>query len=187
MIPVAFWLIKLRGEYKQNLVILACLPCLFLGGVGSTLYHAFRMYAFFHYLDFIPIILLALILSGYFWYKVINDWRYTLLVVIVLFSFRFIPYYIFEVQAATNWAYFATGVMVFLPALIVIWRNKFAYVWFYITGIGFQLLGLYMRYLDSFDPGIFSMGTHWLWHLFTACAVIPIGYFVYFIEKKEIN
>lgn len=41
-IPVIFWLIYLRGKYRTYGIITALLPVLFLNGLGSTLFHAFR-------------------------------------------------------------------------------------------------------------------------------------------------
>ena len=42
LVPVIFWVWKLRGQYRENLIITLMLPLLFLNGIGSTLYHAFR-------------------------------------------------------------------------------------------------------------------------------------------------
>jgi len=42
---VAYWVVRLRGQYRQYLFLTACLPVLLMGGIGGTLYHALRTHA----------------------------------------------------------------------------------------------------------------------------------------------
>ncbi len=85
LVPVVFWLIRLRGEYRENWIITLILPFLFLNGVGSTLYHAFRSSNFFLILDFAPAIVVCLITGTYLWTKVVRKWYWGLLILIAAY------------------------------------------------------------------------------------------------------
>ena len=74
LVPVLFWLWKLRGQYKKHMIITILLPLLFLNGLGSTLYHAFRSSDLFMILDGLPASLMSLTLSLYMWKRVGSKW-----------------------------------------------------------------------------------------------------------------
>src|SRR5438874_6569856 len=57
---VLVWAIRLRGRYRQFAFITGMLPILLAGGIGGTLYHAFRNEKAYFLLDVIPIQILGL-------------------------------------------------------------------------------------------------------------------------------
>src|SRR2546429_7957798 len=64
---VVYWGGRLRGRLKEYPFLAVTLPLLFVGGVGGTLYHGLRCWVGFFLMDVLPIFLLGLILSGYWW------------------------------------------------------------------------------------------------------------------------
>ena len=50
---VLAWAVRLRGRYRQFTFITACMPILLAGGIGGTLYHAFRTQRSYFLLDVI--------------------------------------------------------------------------------------------------------------------------------------
>jgi len=192
LIPVAFWLWKLRGVYKQYPIITLLLPFLFLNGVGSTIYHAFRAYEWALLLDWMPAFFMNLILATYMWFLVVRRvWKAVILLVL------FYALAIFSVvnlasqleDMAANMAYFFIGMSLLIPSFIYLYRTRF-YKWYLLIGT-FVLLGLALlfRSLDYPTPNpfpeILPQGTHFLWHITSAIAVFTMGYYFYFIVNKK--
>ena len=190
-IPIVFWLIKLRGSYKKHWVILLLLPFLFLNGLGSTLYHAFRSSEYFLWMDFMPANLMSIILSAFFWQLILNSWTKSIGLVSVFYLIGFLliqlSYQLFpNHQMGPNIGYMIVGVSYFLPILIFLLRNKWFKVKFVLFSLLFLGLALLFRVLDYPSPNLFHsflpQGTHFLWHVFSVGAVFSMGYFVYFIN-----
>ncbi|MCR9174140.1 MAG: hypothetical protein NXI10_16700 [bacterium] len=194
-IPVIYWIIRLRGEYRQHLIIVAILPLLFMNGLGSTLYHAFRNSQFFLYLDWVPASVTTFVLASYFWTQVLRKWYWGILTVFginllgmfVVQLFRNAPN--FE-QFAPNIGYFIVGCSIFTPILIQLIKYKFKYA--YLIGLSalFLSLSLLFRTLDYPTPNPFPwlpQGTHFLWHIFSSFAVFSMGYYLYYVKLLKIK
>ncbi len=194
LVPVIFWIIKLRGHYKEYWMISVILPFLFLNGVGSTLYHAFRAYNIFLILDFAPAIIVCLITGTYLWTKVLSKWYWGLtillsaylLATVIMFTFR----KLFG-EAAGNIGYVTIGAAFLLPAIIILLRSHF-YKWqLVLTSIFLLSAAIIFRSLDYPTPNPFRetlpQGTHFLWHIFSALAVFSLGYYFYFIKSVSIK
>lgn len=194
-IPVIYWIFRLRGEYRQHLVIVGILPLLFLNGLGSTLYHAFRNSQFFLYLDWVPASITTFVLAAYFWTQVWKKWYWGLASVIginvlgmlVMRFFRDAPN--FE-QFAPNIGYFIVGCTIFIPILIQLIRYQFKYAYLVGLSVLFLSLSLLFRTLDYPTPNPFQwlpQGTHFLWHIFSSFAVFSMGYYIYYVKILKIK
>jgi len=193
-IPIVFWLIKLKGEYKKNYIILLILPFLFINGLGSTLYHAFRDSAFFLYLDFLPASFMSFILSSYLWSRLTNN---TLKAIVIVVGFYIVGLSCLFVmtkipaldQFGPNIAYSIVGASYFIPIIIILVRTN----WFKLKLVLLSLLSLgialMFRILDYPSENYFAdalpQGTHFLWHAFSVVAVFSMGYYVYYLNKCE--
>jgi len=195
-IPAIYWVWKLRGEYKENLIIVALLPLLFLNGLGSTLFHAFRTSPFFLLLDWLPAALLSLVLSTYLWSKLLTKWYWGLLVVIGFYALSILGFLAFlefgdNEDLGINVSYFFTGMCYLVPIVMVLSKTN----WYKLRLVilSFVLLGLALvcRATDYPTPNPFPelmpQGTHFMWHVFSAFAVFTMGYYVYFINKFNIR
>lgn len=61
-----YWLFKLWGNFKSHPFLSYCLVLLFIGGIGGTTYHAFRLWRPFIMMDWLPIMLLCISAGVYF-------------------------------------------------------------------------------------------------------------------------
>lgn len=186
LIPVIYLLFRLRGRYREfPFLIYWASPLLAIGGIGSAIYHAFRASTFFLIMDVLPIALLTLSVSIYFWNKILPHWAYIIVVIAGTLLIRFVAFGFLEGHAAINLSYFITGVMIFLPALIFLFRTNFHQSKSLAWSVLFLLIALLFRWTDDFENQIFAAGTHWLWHIFTTAGALALA--VYLIHIKDLK
>ena len=179
LIPVALFLWKLKGHYRENIfLIFVCAPLLAIGGIGSTLFHALRSSPFFLMLDVFPIALLTLSLSLWFCYKLIPKWYFLLIFFIFFAGIRSVSFYFMHGQAAINLSYFLSGLMIFVPGLFYLFRTKFLTVRWLILSILLFSIALIFRFTDDFPRQLLPMGVHWLWHISCAAGALFLGKYV---------
>jgi hypothetical protein len=191
LIPVIFWIWRLRGQYRKNWVIVLTLPFLFLNGAGSTLYHAFRNSNLFLFMDFMPAVALCIIVATYFWTKILGKWYWGLLIILSAYFLAGLTINLLVPilgRVAGNMGYFIIGLAFLLPTILNLFKTKF-YRWDLILISIFLLLGsIIFRSLDHPTPNPFPnlmpQGTHFLWHIFSALSVFSLGYYIYFQNQK---
>ena len=191
LIPVIFWIWRLRGQYRENWVIVITLPFLLMNGIGSTLYHAFRDSNLYLMLDFMPAIILMIIVATYFWTQILGKWYWGFLIIISSYALAgVIMSLVVPVfgRAAGNMGYLTIGVAFLLPAIIKLIRNNY-YKWkLLLTSILLLAGSLLFRSIDYPTPNPFPnllpQGTHFLWHIFSALSVFSLGYYIYFQNQK---
>lgn len=186
LIPVVYWFIKLKGQYRNYPFLVACMPLLVLGGIGSTIYHAFRTSYFFLLMDVVPIAFLTLMVGIYFWWKVTNKWSYVAIISIIFITLRFMVYneIAFGRQQAINISYFITGIMIFVPAFLLLLKTDYHGVKTVMAATFLFILSLMFRQIDT--PFFFlPMGTHWLWHVSCAAGAYFLGQYLYMIANLQ--
>ncbi len=192
LVPVFFWIWKIRGNYRKYWVITLLLPLLFMNGVGSTLYHAFRSSQLVLLLDWMPAFIMNLFLAWYMWNKVTKKPVVSVIAVIAfyalaIFSVFSLRQYIQEMAA--NIGYLFIGLSLMLPSFIHLLRTRF-YKW-HLLFLSFLFLGiaLVFRSLDHPTPNPFPellpQGTHFLWHIVSAFAVFTLGFYFKFTIDRE--
>ncbi len=185
LLPVFYWFYKLRNHYKEYPFLIACMPLLTLGGIGSTIYHAFRDSEFFLWMDVLPIALLTFFVILYFWWKVLEQWVYVALVAVIFIGLRILVYQLSQAQQQTiNLSYFVTGVTMFVPAFLLLLKTNYKGVKIIITATIFFILSLVFRQIDT--PFIWlPMGTHWLWHISCAIGAFFLAQYLYLVAKLQ--
>lgn len=195
-IPIIYWLLKLRGEYRENIIILSLLPFLFMNGIGSTLYHAFRSSSFFLYLDFLPASAMSIILSSYLWFRLSRNVFKGVGIVALFYIAGLLSIYTLTAfdsfsEMGPNIGYFFVGASYFIPILIILKKTKFANLYMVLVSILALGLALLFRVLDYPSDNIFAsflpQGTHFLWHVFSVIAVFSMGYYVYRLNKMNLT
>ncbi len=187
------WSWRLFGRYRQFPFLVCCLPILLAGGIGGTLYHAFRTRLTYFLLDVIPIQLLGLASSVYLAIRLGRTfgWKRVLLIsLLILLAFVFVngllvlvPPTIPTLRISLNYASLAA--IILIPIVITLVRSRFAHAGFVWAGLGSFAIALFFRFVDPFSP--LPMGTHWLWHTFGAfCTAFVIEYF-YRVERGEVR
>lgn len=193
-IPVIYWFFILRGQFKQHPIFMILLPLLFLNGLGSTLFHAFRAHQFFLILDWLPASIMSITLATYFWTLILKKWYFGLLAVTGFYGSSMLIVELLDGtprlrEIAPNIGYFFVGCALFLPLLIHLFRTKFKYAYLVMLSFTFLGLALLFRSIDfptpNPFPSILPQGTHFLWHIFSSFAVFSLGYFIYYLNTVK--
>lgn len=168
MLPAFYWYVKSARSKEKNFFFLYCLALVFLGGLGSTLFHAFRYSRVFLMLDIIPSAILTLSLSIWFWLKSFRQkWTLAVFIAVVLLvrlsMFRYLPQH-----RAINFSYFLAGITILLPLSIYLFRSRFAGLMDVLLTVLLFALALLFRETDTIRMNRLPVGTHFLWHLFSA-------------------
>lgn len=196
IIPVIIFMFLLKGQYKNyKFIIYWCSPLLVIGGIGSTLYHAFRVSKFFLLMDVLPIVILTISVSIYFMVKILPNWKWVVGVILVSIILRFLIFGTFELkeQTAINISYFITGILIFVPALFLIRQTKMEAIKDLLLSTFFLSLALFFRYYDDVEKPFIAMGTHWLWHVACAIGALYLGLYLkkikdfYDLKLKPVN
>ena len=177
---VLIWVVLLRKDFKnQPFLAFVFTPLLFIGGIGSTLFHANRSSQLFLLMDWLPILFLTVILSLHYWYKLVPRVGFIVVMTFLIIAARILPSLFLEGSAVINVSYFMSGVLILVPMAVFLYQNKFKYGKYVFYSIMILLMALAMRYLDDFDKLILPMGTHWLWHVLSAFGAWFLGLFIY--------
>lgn len=185
LLPVFYWLFRLRGRYWVYKEITLSLPFLFLGGMGSTLFHAFRVHFIFILLDVLPVLFLTVAVSIYFWVKILPRWYYVFGIILGFMLLQFGLIAVLPRGYGINVAYFLRGVILFLPMVLILRKINFRYANLLFLGMAFFIMALIFRSLDKTAVFILPMGSHFLWHLGTVVGVFYLTEFMYRLINLE--
>jgi hemolysin III len=81
----AYWLWKIRKEAVQFGFIFFSMSLMFIGGIGGTIYHAFRISKYYLLMDWLPITIIIIFSSVYFLNKIFHKLVLSIIVVKRLF------------------------------------------------------------------------------------------------------
>lgn len=194
LVPVIFWIWKLRGRYRRYPMISLFLPLLFLNGIGSATYHAFRSSDLALMLDWMPAFIMNLLLCWYMWNKVLRRPFISALMVagfITAAIFAIIAFAPLIGGLAANLGYLMIGLCILIPSAIFLFRSNF-FKWQLLIGtFAILALALLFRSLDyptpNPFPGLLPQGTHFLWHLTSALAVFTLGFYFKNVRDRELE
>ncbi|AFD09227.1 hypothetical protein [Solitalea canadensis] len=181
-----YWVLKLKGRYKEFWFLTTCIIFLGIGSVGGTFYHAFRESHTFLLMDWVPILILCFMAGVYLLYKVTRKRYYAVSVIIgaliiqsIVWKFSISEHSHFAINI--NYAFMAA--IVVGPTFSHLLVNNF-YKWkLVVFALGAFGLALFFRISDSW--GILPMGTHFLWHTFGALAANFMFMYVYKVDRNE--
>lgn len=183
LIMAFYWLNRLKGRYEQHAFLTSAVVFLTIGAVGGTIYHAFRLHAFFMYMDWLPILLICLMTSIYFLDKILQVWYYAVGVVLLAFLLQGLLFQFVESRNVINLNYAIMGLLVLLPTVLILFKYKF-YQWYWVTfALSGFTLALFFRIADKW--AMLPMGTHFLWHLFGALAGHFMFMFIFNLNRRE--
>lgn len=188
LIPVFYFTYKLRKRYRDYVFLTYCMPLLFIGGIGSTVFHAFRLSWWLLLMDVLPIAILTLSVSVYFWLKILKQkWLVFIMVPSFVIMRLMVFTYFNSVSLALNISYFITGIMIFVPAIVYLRLTKFLHIDKLIWAVGLFVLALVFRRFDFEGRFILPMGTHWLWHVSCAIGALMLGEYLYEVKKTRLR
>lgn len=187
LIPAFYWLWRIRGSFSHYRFMLYAIPLVVLGGLGSALFHGFRVSPVFLVMDILPSALLTLSISIYLWIKVLKRWWYVFFIIIPAFLVRGLFWGNLPQHVAINVSYFTTGVIVALPLLIILYKTKFRNIGTVLGAIIPFVLALGFRQLDASDVPFLPMGTHFLWHVFSAIGAYFMLKYLYILREVHLD
>lgn len=163
-----YWVYKLRGQFLRFPFLSLSLLLLGIGGVGGTLYHAFRQSETFLLMDWLPILLICVATSAYFVRKAAGKWWPILAIYGIALLLEYLNIEYVGLPMGVNVSYGIMAGMVILPTLWVLIRTRFQHA--YLVALAFVsfVAALSFRLYDL-ESG-WPMGTHFLWHSFGAVA-----------------
>ncbi|MFT4738598.1 MAG: hypothetical protein ACI8QD_000399 [Cyclobacteriaceae bacterium] len=184
--PALYWGWKLRSHIKSYQFIFLCIPLLVLGGTGSVLYHAARTSAWLLYLDVLPTAFLTIVVSIYFWFKLLNRWFYVLIIILPFTFFR-LYLLIFETsEFSVNLSYFIAGVVIFLPIWIYLARHSYQYASSFVISVSCLILSLLFRELDHWFAQWLPVGSHFLWHIISGIGAFYLAKYLFQLRSDEL-
>ena len=186
-LPAIYWALKTYRHIKDYKFLWFCIPLLILNSLGSAFFHAFRSSGFFLVMDVLPAAILTLGVSIYFWHKVIPNYRIVALIILGAVFFRYIGYYYFSLSVSTNISYFVAGVALFLPILIYLKKTDYFKASHILISMLSLILALVFRTIDKLNLLPLSMGTHFLWHIFSGIGGYFLALYLYEIRTAEIS
>lgn len=185
--PALYWLFVIRKDLKNYGFLLFCIPFLLLGGMGSTLFHAFRSSPWLLHLDVYPIVALTFFISAYFWSKVFKSTGLALLLIVGVGLFTYSLFSFLSSHTAINLSYLIRGTALFLPIILVLSRSGYAGVRQVIISVVLFIVSLVFREIDARASLQFlPMGTHFLWHVFSGLGAFYLGAYLYRVRNYEL-
>src|ERR1700744_4865440 len=138
LIPAIYWLVKLRGFSKEYTFLSIITWLLLTGCIGSTVYHGLRRWPFFIFMDWVPIAIICLMASVYFWIKFTGRWSFGVLALGAFVAMVFGIHSIFQyhdVQLMISLNYTLMVLMIVLPLFLLLWKMKWQNVWLVILAL----------------------------------------------------
>ncbi len=186
LVPALYWIIKMKGFNRQYAFLSTAMYFLLAACIGSTIYHGLRRWRFFIFMDWVPIALLCLLASVYFWYKLLGKWYYGLLALVVFVGVVtgiriLLPAQ--DLQLAISLNYGVMVLMILLPLTLLLIRMKGRNAGLVVVSLLAFAVALFFRVADQWRW--ISTGTHFLWHFFGAVATTFIFLFIYRLKTPR--
>lgn len=193
LVIAAYWLVRLRGRYRQYAFLVGCLPLLVVGGIGGTVYHAFRAHRAWLVMDWLPIVLLSFAVTVYLWAQLLGKrWPLALLIPPIVFGLQRVNFGLVRdgtipVQWAINASYSLLVVVGTVPAALVLRRTGFAHGRWFLGTLACFAAAILARGFDDRLAGVLPMGSHFLWHVFGAGATQCLAMWLYLYRRDRLD
>jgi hypothetical protein len=187
VLVAGYWLVRLRGRLRRYPFLAVSLPLLLVGGIGGTLYHGLRNWVGFFLMDVIPIYLLGLIVSVYWWVRLGPQVRHLLAMVVVLGFLQLLGMWQLPTHWAINLSYAMLALLIVAPLSLVLIRTRGRHAGWVATAFVAFGTAWFCRLADTWDDPLLPMGTHWLWHVFGAITTAALTEYVFLIEGVSLR
>lgn len=184
---VVYWVIRLRGRLKHHPFLAVTLPLLLVGGIGGTLYHGQRNWVGFFLMDLLPIYLLGLIVSVYWWIRLGPRVHHLLAMIVVLGLLQLLGMWQLPAPWAIQLSYASLAMLMLIPLALVMIRTRARHWQWVATSLVSFGIAWFFRIADTWQPPLLPMGTHWLWHTFGALTTFALAEYVYLIEGVNLR
>ena len=178
------WLVRLHPARQQHRFVYWGMWGLLIGGLGGSVYHAFRAHWAFLALDALPIGILGVATAIYAIRRLTRDWLWILAPIFAVATLRAAIGYLLPGTFAINSGYALLGLAMITPLVLLAIRAKRGLWDRLVPGAGLFALALACRAGDLYASRYLSIGTHGLWHLFAAGAVWLLILFL--VETRDV-
>jgi hypothetical protein len=185
-LPAVYWAIRLNWKIKENGFLFFGLLLLFLNGLGSFFFHAFRSSSLFLVMDVLPAAMLTLSIMIYFWWQLIKKWWMIPLVILPAFLFRWAIWQVPDEHLAINLSYALTGILILLPVGLILRKTAYKNWNLIALTIFFLSLALYFRQVDPVSGRYLSTGTHFLWHALSGAGGFTLFQYLHLYKTDTI-
>jgi len=185
--PAFYFLWKVRKNPRQYVFLLSAIPFLILNGLGSTLFHGLRSSRIFLIMDFMPALILTLMITVYFWAKALPKWWMGFIAVAPVFLMRFGVIDLWPGQGGINASYTVSGIAFLAPLFLFMRKYNYEKAINIILGTVFFIAAIWFRQVDHEYTNIFPWGTHFLWHICSGVGAYFLADYLYFMRNKEIE
>ena len=189
LLIVAYFVWLLRGKYRKHTFMTVSLGILAIGGIGGTIYHLFRLYPIFLYMDWVPIMILCLAACVFFFVRAGGQWWVAAMALLSYFGISTLLFAsinsenpILPPQLLVNINYALMAILVLGPVYYILYKTNFYKRQWVIYALLAFLAAITFRMLDASDwvrLNLEGIGTHFLWHTFGAVACFAIFRYVY--------
>jgi hypothetical protein len=187
VLVAVFWFLRLRGRLRSYPFLAVSLPLLLVGGIGGTLYHGLRNWRGYFLMDVVPIYLLGLIVSIYWWIRLGPRVRHLLSMLVVLGFLQLVGVWQLPTHWAINVSYAMLAMLILAPLSLVLVRTGGRHAGWVATSLVAFGIAWFCRLADAWDEPLLPMGTHWLWHTFGAVTTAALTEYVYLIEGVNLR
>ncbi len=185
--PAVYFLWKIRKNPGQYRFLLLCIPFLLMNGIGSTLFHGLRTSRVFLLMDYMPALVLTLLITLYFWSKALPKWWMGFIAVTPVFLLRLGVIDLIPGQGGMNTSYTISGIAFLLPVFLILRKYQFKKTLEIVVGAICFILAIYFRQVDKDFAEYIPFGTHFLWHIFSGIGAFLLADYLYFIRTEELQ
>ena len=183
LLVVVYWARRIRGKAGRHGMMRLALPILVLGWFGGTVYHATRSHVIWLTLDWMPILVLALVAAWWFWRGALGRPLLALAGVLIPFVIMMGVHGAFHGMprsAHITVGYCIMAASIILPsALHCIVRYRAGWPWL-VAAVGLFVIAITARQIDmTLGVRLLPMGTHFLWHIFGGMATFCLFGYIY--------
>jgi hypothetical protein len=182
LVIALYWFFKIRYD-KKNSFLLFLLPFLLIGFIGGTMFHATRSNQIWLFMDFLPIIFIFISIMIYFWNKSGLKWWQILMIIMIPFFIMPILNLVGVSRGGPSMGYSMMGIFLILPIFYYIFKINKKHWQLAVLAFISALIAIFFRSIDLLVP--FSMGTHFLWHLFGAFGTHLMFLYIYRINNHN--
>lgn len=185
LICIIYWGHKTKWSFRCHPFIVCALPILGVGLIGGTIYHATRSSFVFLAMDFVPIIVLGLATSVYFWNQIYHrlilalSTVVSLLVLPRLFTLRLEPAFM-----RIGVGYGLLAINIILPIMLVVYKRARERLMLLCAVVSFSVALIFRQLDNGIHVPIFPMGSHFLWHIFGGVSVFCIIQIIYWLDLE---
>lgn len=172
LVLVLYWRKKIKNQWRLHRFIRLSLAMIAVGFVGGFLYHGFRNSVIWLLLDWVPILITAILCTVFCWQALLKNWYKAIALAmtpVILFLALSIPFSLGTKLFTLFYPLLAASIL--LPISLLLrkyqWKGLKQIVWAVLSVVGAILLRTLDRHsLLDFLP----MGSHFLWHIFGCMA-----------------